>query len=197
MLYRRRRVNHTSSSAKDSLGKIEAFYIDVDKEVRSRSRHAHTRSSNSLQTSRLHSANTSRTGAHDMNSPEQSTRSHRTPRQSNVSTNNSRRSDASRDAPPRRRRTLRNSRILRAGYNLFFASPGSSVSGSNLAPTTVFTTTISERPPTTLSPVSEVSHFLNVSETEILMTRRSPHLSLRLFGHQLLHGQKVPKDCMS
>lgn len=57
----------------------------------------------------------------------------------------------------RRKRSFRNSRILRAGYNIFFAQAGSSNSGSAYAPSTVLTSEISERPMNTLSPVSEVS----------------------------------------
>ncbi|EJD03095.1 uncharacterized protein FOMMEDRAFT_156465 [Fomitiporia mediterranea MF3/22] len=55
-----------------------------------------------------------------------------------------------------RRRSTRDSRILRAGYNFFFAKPGSSNSGSAYAPSTVLTSEISERPTTTLSPVTEI-----------------------------------------
>lgn len=57
----------------------------------------------------------------------------------------------------KRRRSIRNSRVLRSGYNFFFAKPGSSNSGSAYAPSTVLTSEISERPATTLSPVTEVS----------------------------------------
>lgn len=54
-----------------------------------------------------------------------------------------------------RRRSVQNS--IRAGYNWLFAHPGSSTSGSAYAPTTVLTSEISERPATSLSPVTEVS----------------------------------------
>ncbi|KAL5523624.1 hypothetical protein ACEPAG_7797 [Sanghuangporus baumii] len=52
-----------------------------------------------------------------------------------------------------RRRSVGNS--IRAGYNWLFAHPGSSTTGSAYAPTTVLTSEISERPTTTLSPVTE------------------------------------------
>ncbi|KAI5123650.1 hypothetical protein M0805_001683 [Coniferiporia weirii] len=58
-------------------------------------------------------------------------------------------------AKKKRKRSLRNSRIVRTGYNFFFAKPGSSSSGSAYAPSTVLTSEISERPATTLSPVTE------------------------------------------
>lgn len=68
-----------------------------------------------------------------------------------------------------RKRSFRNSRIMRAGYNLFFAQPGSSNSGSAYAPSTVLTSEISERPANTLSPVSEVSLGLD-NHVSILLT---------------------------
>ena len=67
-----------------------------------------------------------------------------------------------------RRRSFRNSRILRTGYNVFFARAGSSISGSAYAPSTVLTSEISERPATTLSPLTEVS-FKKISYISIII----------------------------
>ncbi|THH05379.1 hypothetical protein EW145_g4839 [Phellinidium pouzarii] len=68
--------------------------------------------------------------------------------------------------PKGRRRSIRNSRILRAGYNIFFAKPGSSNSGSAYEPSTVLTSEISERPTATLSPVREAPPPLPASRPQ-------------------------------
>ena len=206
-LYRRRRASPSPSSAseKGSLGKIEAFYIDVDDAYRSgsQSRHTHhTHSMATLSTSGIASpsARSSRTLPHEVRSsprPGSSSRNNRPPNTSNSHNSHNTRNSSSREGPPRRRRTLRNSRILRAGYNLFFAAPGSSISGSNLAPTTVLTTEISERPATTLSSVSEVCYKCTLhrrrQHSMIIYRCHSPflHQTVHLHRVQIVHNDST------